>query len=328
MDFKIAEAKRENIWVKVALMGASGSGKTYSALRLATGMLAELKAKGMEQNGRIAFINTEGARGRYYANEFAYDIADMEAPYSPEKYIEYINEIVKANYPILIIDSTSHEWEGKGGALEIHQLAGGRYQDWGKVTPRHDKFILSIADSPIHIIATMRGKDQYALEQEGGKTTVKKLGVGAKQRDGFEYEFTLSLLIDQLNNFAITQKDNTHLFESRGYIKLSEDDGKELITWANSGNAKYIAPKRYQETIEEIEAIQAENSPELIEIRELIINLAKLLGGHKDKELMTIMRKYEPAGNPNKIIDKEIAEQLYAEMQKLLQSRQQQEEIL
>lgn len=323
MDFKIQEAKRENIWVKIALMGASGSGKTYSALRLATGMLEELKAKGMGKNGRIAFINTEGARGRYYADEFQYDIADMEQPYNPEKYIEYINEIVKADYPIVVIDSTSHEWEGKGGSLEIHQLAGGRYQDWGKVTPRHDRFILSIADSPIHVIATMRGKDQYTMEQEGGsKTTVKKLGVGAKQRDGFEYEFTASFLIDQSNNLAITQKDNTHLFETRGYIKLSEDDGKELITWANSGKGEYVAPKRYQETINQIQAEkeQAQESEELTEIREMIISLAKVLGGHTNKDLMTIMRKYAPSGNPIKITDMDIAQKLYAEMENFLQS--------
>lgn len=320
MDFKIEEAKRENIWVKIALMGASGSGKTYSALRMATGMLEELKKRGMEKNGRIAFVNTEGARGRYYADEFKYDIADMEPPYTPEKYIEYINEIVKANYPILILDSTSHEWEGKGGALEIHQVAGGRWQDWAKVTPRHDKFILAIADSPIHIIATMRGKDQYVMEQEGtSKAAVKKLGVGAKQRDGFEYEFTSTFLIDQSNNFAVAQKDNTHLFETRGYLKISEDDGKELIDWANSGKAEYIPPKRYQETINEIEEMHIEESPELLETQEMIITLAKLLGGQKNKDLMTIMRKYIPSGNPQKITDVDTAKALYAELEQLLE---------
>ena len=324
MDFKIAQAKRENIWAKIALMGASGSGKTYSALRVATGMLEELKKRGLEKNGRIAFVNTEGARGRYYANEFDYDIADMEPPYNPEKYVEYINEIVKANYPILIIDSTSHEWEGKGGALELQQLAGGRYQDWGKITPRHDRFILSIADSPIHIIATMRGKDQYTLEQDGNKSVVKKLGVGAKQRDGFEYEFTASFLIDQLNNLAITQKDNTHLFETRGYIKLSESDGKEIIEWANSGDAEYVAPKRYEEAIAEIKAEQevGEEEEALDELREIIINLAKTIGGQKDKDLMTVMRKYTPTGNPNKITDLAVAQKLYDEMALLWESKQ------
>ena len=140
-----------------------------------------------------------------------YVIAALDAPYAPEKYVDLIREIVKLNYPILIIDSTSHEWEGKGGALELHQQAGGTYQAWSKVTPRHDKFILEIADSPIHIIATMRGKDQYSMETEGGRTTVKKLGVGAKQREGVEYEFTVTFLLDQLTNLATQKKDNTHI---------------------------------------------------------------------------------------------------------------------
>ena len=66
-QFNIKKAKREKIWTKVAIMGSSGSGKTYSALRLATGMLEKLKDLKMEQNGRILMINTEQKRGYYYA---------------------------------------------------------------------------------------------------------------------------------------------------------------------------------------------------------------------------------------------------------------------
>jgi hypothetical protein len=170
----------------------------------------------------------------------------------------------------------------------------------------------------------MRGKDQYTLEQDGNKSVVKKLGVGAKQRDGFEYEFTASFLIDQLNNLAITQKDNTHLFETRGYIKLSESDGKEIIEWANSGDAEYVAPKRYEEAIAEIKAEQevGEEEEALDELREIIINLAKTIGGQKDKDLMTVMRKYTPTGNPNKITDLAVAQKLYDEMALLWESKQ------
>ena len=67
---QIRQAKREKIYAKIALMGASGSGKSYSALRIAKGMLSKLKELGLEQNGRIAVINTEQGRGLYYANEF------------------------------------------------------------------------------------------------------------------------------------------------------------------------------------------------------------------------------------------------------------------
>ena len=133
-NFKVQKAVREKIAVKIALMGPSGSGKSYSALRLATGMLGEMKKTGTDAgtNGRILFANTEGSRGRYYANEFDYDIVDLVPPYAPEQFTELINYAVAEKYAILIIDSSSAEWEGKGGCLDLQQQAGGRYQDWGK----------------------------------------------------------------------------------------------------------------------------------------------------------------------------------------------------
>jgi hypothetical protein len=104
----------------------------------------------------------------------------------------------------------------------------------------------------MHVIATMRGKDQYEMEKDGnGKTTVKKLGVGAKQRDGFEYEFTCTFLLDQKTNMAEAQKDNTHLFENEGAVLLSESHGRRLMQWANSGTADYTPPKRVAQTEKE-----------------------------------------------------------------------------
>ena len=116
-NFKVQKAVREKIAVKIALMGPSGSGKSYSALRLATGMLEEMKKTNTldDTNGRILFANTEGSRGRYYANEFDYDIVDLVPPYQPEQFTELINYAVAEKYSILIIDSSSAEWEGKGG---------------------------------------------------------------------------------------------------------------------------------------------------------------------------------------------------------------------
>lgn len=236
MSFETKHAKREMVWTKLALMGPSGSGKTYSSLRLAEGMLEKLKELGQEKNGKILMMNTEASRGLYYANEFEYDISYLIEPYTPERYIEAIQFAVDNEYPILILDSTTHEWHGRGGSLEIHAKAGGRYQDWNKVTPRHDAFLEKIADSQIHIIATMRGKDQYELSGgEGSSLSIKKLGVGARQRDGFEYEFTSTFLLDQSTNTAQVTKDNTHIFETSSAMLLSEQHGKELISWANSG---------------------------------------------------------------------------------------------
>lgn len=312
MGFQAVQAKRELIWAKVALMSPSGGGKTYSSLRLATGMLEEMSLMGDAKNGKILLANTESSRGRYYANEFRYDIVDIPAPHNPEKYVELIEWAVQQNYPILIIDSSSHEWEGKGGCLELHQLAGGNYQSWAKITPRHDKFIQAIADSPIHVIATMRGKDAYEMEKsDGGKTTVKKLGIGAKQREGFEYEFTVTFLIDQRSNMALVQKDNTHLFEDEGEVLLSEAYGKKIVQWANSGEG-YTVPVRQVKTVVE----------EKGELNEKVIQLCKDLGGSTDLSLMTILKKYHRAGNPNAIKDQQKLQELYDELQNLKSERE------
>jgi hypothetical protein len=307
-NFKVQEAKRELIWTKLALMSPSGGGKTYSSLRLATGMLEELKRLGLEKNGKILMGNTEHARGRYYANEFKYDIVDLEAPYNPEMFVEFIEYAVQENYPILILDSTSPEWEGKQGCLELQLQAGGTYQAWAKVTPRHDKFIASIADSPIHIIATMRGKDQYEIETENNKTSVKKLGVGAKQREGFEYEFTATFLIDQKTNLATPQKDNTHIFEHEGDQILTEKHGIEIIKWANSGEG--FTPSLRNATVES-------PNDNLKSLQQEVINKCVELGGSKNSELMAIVKEFEPSGNTNRIKDADKLKELMNRLEEL-----------
>ena len=306
MAFQVKKAKREKIFVKVALMAPSGGGKTYGALRLATGMAEEIK-KETGNEAKILMANTEQKRGYYYANEFDYDIVDIEAPHEPEKYVDLIEFAVQEGYNILIIDSSSHEWEGKGGCLDLQQKAGGTYQAWGKVTPRHNKFINAIADSPIHIIATMRGKDQYEMTKDDktGKATVQKLGVGAKQRDGFEYEFTCTFLIDQKTNTAEVQKDNTHIFESQGATLLTESHGQKLIEWANSGEG-YTPIDR--------NSMAEEPSNDLDTLKKDIIAKAKELGGSKNAGVAEVVKKL---GNPNGLTDIDKAKEYLEALNKI-----------
>lgn len=296
MAFQVKKAKREKIYPKIAIIAPSGGGKTYGGLRLATGMAEEIE-KETGKKARILMGNTESKRGLYYANEFDYDIVDLDAPYNPEKFVELIEFAVDEGYDILIIDSSSHEWEGKGGCLELQQQAGGTYQSWAKVTPRHQKFINAIADSPITIIATMRGKDQYEMSKdERGRASVQKLGVGAKQREGFEYEFTCTFLIDQKTNTAEVQKDNTHIFDSEGPTILTEAHGAKIMKWANSGEG-YTPVVRHEEPTPE------ETADELKEIKKQIVARCTALGGTKNTQMMDLLKTFVASGNPNQIRD-------------------------
>lgn len=298
--FNVVEAKRELVWAKIALMSPSGGGKTYSALRLASGMKEELAKQGVETE--ILMGNTEGSRGRYYANEFKYKIVDLPQDADPEVYADFIDFAVESGYKVLIIDSASHEWKK---ALKIHQQNGGDFRAFGKVTPRHEKFTGKIATSPIHIIATMRGEDKYEVEKnDQGKTAIKKLGVGAEQRKDFEYEFTCTFSIDQKTSVAEVQKDNTHLFESRGATVLTETDGADIIKWANSGEG-YTPPVR-ETTIKEAKKEKS--------LKEKVVDMAKVMLKVNKSETKTILKKYIEDGDPRNIVSEEDLNNLMTEL--------------
>lgn len=220
----IRKAERKKAKLRLAIAGPSGSGKTWSALEIATGM-----------GGTIGFIDTEAGRGELYGNNFNYDVIRLDAPYSPERYIDAIHEFEKADYDILIIDSLSHAWTGVGGVLSIVEQAGGQFQSgWKKGTPQQNALVDAITTSKMHIITTMRVKTEYVVEiNEKGKNAPRKIGLAPVQRDQIEYEFTMFMNINQ-DHIAHISKDNTQLYDQK-YIKPSKEMGIELIKWLNSG---------------------------------------------------------------------------------------------
>ena len=284
------KAKKEKIWTKVLLGGSSGSGKTYSALRLATG-LAKKCGSG------IAAIDTEAGRIRYYANEFDFSDMQLTEPFTPEKYIEAINEAVNSGFKVLIIDSISHEWNY---CVDTHdKMPGNSWTNWSKVTPRHDAFMEKILQAPIHIIATVRGKDEYVLEEKNGKQTPKKVGLGFKQRDGVEYNYTATFNIAQDTHIAEATKDNTHIFEGR-YEVLTEKDGEALYDWANTGEDFAFNISKAQQDI---------------------ISLATELGGSKDPDVTKATINILGEANPKNCTDEVLLKQSLAALNSLKVSR-------
>ena len=133
MSNKFKKAVRPVIWTKVLLAGSSGSGKTYSALRVAKG-LKQAISKAVDKEVKVAFIGSESQRDLIYANEFEYDILQLEAPFTPESYVSAINDAISEGYEILVIDSLTHEWSGTGGILDIHgKIPGNSYTAWSKI---------------------------------------------------------------------------------------------------------------------------------------------------------------------------------------------------
>ena len=153
-----------------------------------------------------------------------------------------------------------------------------------------------ILQSPLHILCTVRGKDEYVLEEKNGKQVPKKVGLGYKQRDNTEYNYTVTFNIDQKTHVAEAMKDNTHIFEDR-YDVLTEKDGEKLFDWANSGDAP--APKPIVKTSTVIEE-------DIKEVKKQVVGLAKEKSAISDDIKTTvkgILAKYHTSGNPNKIED-------------------------
>ena len=251
------KAVRENIWAKILLIAPSGGGKSYSALRVADG-IKEAYIEKFKEDTRVAVLGTESSRDKYYANEFDYDLLQLSAPFTPEAYIGGIDQAIDAGYKILIIDGISPEWAGKGGCLEIHsKIPGNTYVAWGRVSPRHNKFMDKLIESELFIIATVRGEDKYVLEEVDGKSVPKKVALGYTQRKDTEYQFTSTFNIDQESHIASSVKDNTHIFEDSNDI-LTKKHGIAIFEWA-SGDDLDEKQKEIDKSIEEGKRLQAEN---------------------------------------------------------------------
>lgn len=221
--FQVQKAVREQLRLRVALIGPSGSGKTYSALTLATGI-----------GGSVCLLDTEDGRGKIYADEFDYGYVPLENPRSPERYCEAIKAIAEQGITTLIIDGMYHEWQFLLDSLDLIRDVKNDFAKWGKLTPRHNGFLKTIDESDLHIIACMRGKDQYMLEEKNNKQVPKKIGMGPQFRDGFEYGTHVAFILDVEGNSARQMKDNTHAFETINR-RITVDDGRTLAKWAGGG---------------------------------------------------------------------------------------------
>lgn len=224
------KAERKNAKLRLALAGPTGAGKTFSALLLAKGI-----------GGRIAVADTENSSAELYDDLVEFEHANLQPPYTPEKFISAIKAAEQAGFDTLIIDSITHEWSGVGGCLElVDKLAKTTFNNnswgaWSEVTPRHRKFIDAMLQSSINIIVTLRSKMETVQVNAGNnKKKVEKVGMKAEQRDGIEYEFTTVLDLTH-DNYALATKDRTRLFsEAR---PISENDGVLLKQWLMSGSA-------------------------------------------------------------------------------------------
>ena len=222
---QLRQSERRQAKIKIGLQGCAGGGKTYSSLLLAKGMT----------NGdlsKVAIIDTENGSADLYAHLGNYNVLSLPPPFTPENYIKAIDMCVDAGMEVIILDSISHCWDE---LLDFHsKLAGNSFTNWAKVTPRQKAFTDKILQCKAHVIATMRTKQDYVLNQKDGKYVPEKVGLKAVQRDGLDYEFTLVFDVD-IKHFVVSSKDRTGLFMGKPDFTISENTGKEILNWCNTG---------------------------------------------------------------------------------------------
>lgn len=222
-------ATKEQSRLRMAIIGSSGSGKTMSALAIAQHL-----------GNSIAVIDTEHGSASKYADLFTFDTCELSS-FHPQQYINAITEAEKAGYDVLIIDSLSHAWIGKDGALELVDRAAKRspsansFAAWRDVTPLHNKLVEAMLQCNCHLIVTMRAKTEYVMEtNEKGKTVPRKVGLAPVQRDGLEYEFDICGDMDLDNNLIIS-KSRCPTLSAAVIPKPGENLALTLKQWLKNG---------------------------------------------------------------------------------------------
>jgi len=233
MTMTFRKAERSAVWLKIGAQGPSGSGKTLGALALARALAAGVG------NGRVALVDTENASASLYADRFDFDTLNLEPPYTSARYLEALRLAVEAGYGAVVVDSLSHQWAGDGGILArkeaVDARGGNSFTNWGPFTKEHEAFKAALLALPVHVIATLRTKQDYVMEADSrGKQMPKKVGLAAIQREGMEYELSIMFEL-QMDHRAATSKDRTGLFAGELVDLTDAATGKRLRAWLASG---------------------------------------------------------------------------------------------
>lgn len=262
------KATKSQSKLRLALCGLAGSGKTYSALAIASGIASEMRRLG-HGAGRIALIDTEHESASLYADKFDFDTAPLDN-HSPRAYVDAIKEAESLGYDLVIVDSLSHAWSGKNGALEQKDNAAARggnsWTAWRDITPMHNQLIDTMLACRMHLIATMRTKMEYVQTVTNGKTVIEKVGLAAIQREGMEYEFTCvgDVGLDHVLKISKTRLDGV-LDTGDAFERPGDLFAKKVYGWLTSGAP--MAPRMVAAPVESQPTVDSKITGTLSKIR-------------------------------------------------------------
>jgi hypothetical protein len=246
MTFTFRPAKRENVPLLIGIAGGTGSGKTYSALRL---------ARGIAGGHPFAGIDTENGRMNHYADTFPeLHIAPIRAPFRPEKYSEAIDagtkylaeQGVPAGSRVVVVDSMSHEWAGDGGCLDWHdEITKGDKkkspQAWATIKPAHKRMVTRLLQVEAHVVVCLRAEEKIDIVRENGelKFVPKRALTGldgwmpiTEKNLPFELTASLLLMADTPGVPRPIKLEEQHRAMVPLDAPITEDTGRALAAWA------------------------------------------------------------------------------------------------
>lgn len=263
--------------LRLALAGPAGSGKTYSSLAIACAL-----------SQRVAVLDTERGSASKYSDLFEFSTLELES-FHPDRYIEAIEAAADAGFEALVIDSLSHAWMGKDGALELVDRAAKRSQSansfgaWREVTPLHNALVDAMIGSRLHLIVTLRSKTEYVQEKdEKGRTVIRKMGMAPVQRDGLEYEFDVYGDLDQ-DNSLIIGKTRCPALAGQIIRKPGAQIAATLQEWL--GGAPVFVPTRERDVKDKVAPVVAPSPLRERSRDELIDRYATLVAEAHEKSL-------------------------------------------
>jgi hypothetical protein len=232
--FTFAPAKRQGVGLFVGVAGGTGSGKTFSALRIARGIAGP--------EGRIAAIDTEARRMSHYDKHFQFDVSDFKPPFRPERFAQAAEDAERAGYAVLVIDSFSLEWTGEGGVLDWHdkekEAMGGaeskNMRAWIKPKTAHKAMIGSFLQRRIPLVFCFRAEEKTGVAPDGKPVALGWTPVG-DQRFMFELTTMVTLANDApgIVNYKLPRKiQEQHLAYFPDGKHITEDAGAALAAWA------------------------------------------------------------------------------------------------
>ena len=232
MNFTFARATKEAAKARVALDGPSGSGKTWTALLVGT-----VLAKGES----VVVIDTERGSASKYSDDFEFDTLQLHS-FEPTTLVEALAAAGAAGYAVVIVDSLSHFWMGKGGMLQqvdnaAKRSGGNSFAGWKDARPMEQQMIDALLAYPGHVIVTMRTKTEWVVEEnDRGKKVPRKIGTKPEQRDGIEYEFDVVGDLD-LDNTLIVSKSRCSALAGAVVRKPGDEFARTILDWLTGAPA-------------------------------------------------------------------------------------------